>query len=104
MVPLLSRAPLAQNELVIRSSGVTVSVSRFQSAPQAEWLLICSGSLEARSKNTTRVGDTTMDSRATIPDLVCFKLNDQPGAEGAAVERVATRGTSENRDHFMASD
>ena len=96
-------APLAQKELVRTSKALTVLVSRSHRAPQAEWLLICSGSLEARSKNTTRVGDTTMDSRATIPDLVCFKLNDQPGAEGAAVERVATSGTRENRDHFMAS-
>ena len=35
-LPLLIRAPLAQNELVMRSSGVTVLVSRFQSAPHAE--------------------------------------------------------------------
>ena len=35
-LPLLIRAPLAQNELVMRSRGVTVLVSRFHSAPHAE--------------------------------------------------------------------
>ena len=36
IVPLLKSEPLAQNELVIRSRGVTVLVSRFHNAPQAE--------------------------------------------------------------------
>ena len=44
MVPLLSNAPLAQNESVNTSSGRTVLVSRSQRAPQAEWPLICRGS------------------------------------------------------------
>ena len=73
MVPLLSSAPLAQNELVSTSNGWTVLVSRFHSAPQAEWLLIWSGSFEARSKKIARVGETTIDSRATMPELTSFK-------------------------------
>ena len=68
-MPLLRRAPLAQKELVMRSRGVTSLVSRFHKAPQAEWLLIWSGSSEAKSKNTTSVGDTTTDSRAIMPEL-----------------------------------
>ena len=36
IVPLLSRAPLAQNELVKSSRGVTVLLARFHNAPHAE--------------------------------------------------------------------
>lgn len=103
MLPLLSRAPLAQNVLVTRSRGVTVLVARFQSAPHAEWLLICSGSLAARSKKRTRLGETTMDSSATIPEVCFFRSNLQPGADGAALDKVARRGRSDNDDNLMVT-
>ena len=83
IVPLLSNAPLAQNELVSTSRAFTVLVSRFHRAPQAEWLLIWSGSSEARSKKTTSVGETTMASSATMPDVSFLRLNSHFGAAGA---------------------
>ena len=90
-MPLLSRAPLAQNELVKSSRGVTVLLARFHNAPHAEWPLTCSGSLEARSKKRTRFGETTMDSRATMPESTCFKSNRHPGADGAALTTAEKR-------------
>ena len=84
MVPLLSKAPLAQNEFERTCSGLTVLSARFQSAPHVEWLLIWSGSFDARSKNRTRFGETTIDSRATMPEFTFLRSNFQPGAEGAA--------------------
>lgn len=80
MEPLLSRAPLAQKELVTTSIGRTVLVARSQRAPQAEWLLICNGSSEVRSKKRASVGETTIDSRATIPLVVFFRLKLHWGA------------------------
>lgn len=83
MVPLLSSAPLAQNEFDKTSRALTSFVSRLQSAPQAEWLLICRGSSEALSKKIARVGETTMASRATIPELPTT-LKDHSGARGSS--------------------
>lgn len=94
-MPLLSNAPLAQNELVRTLRGLTVLVSRFHKAPHAEWLLICSGSSDARSKKMTRVGETTIDSSATIPDRSALRSKRQPGAagaEGAAAAKDSKRG------------
>ena len=82
-------APAAQNELVITFRAVTLFDSRFQSAPQAEWPLICKGSSDARSKNRASVGETTMDSSATMPDVWFLRLKRHPGSE----ETVPTRGT-----------
>ena len=96
MVPLLSSAPLAQKELVSTSNGWTVLVSRFHSAPQAEWLLIWSGSFEARSKKIARVGETTIDSRATMPELTSFKSKVHCGVVGAAAASDARREASES--------
>ena len=69
MVPLLSNAPPAQNELVITSIAVALFVSRFHSAPHAEWPLIWSVSFDALSKKSARVGETMIDSSATMPDV-----------------------------------
>lgn len=107
MVPLLRSAPLAQIEFVRTSRGRTVLVSRFQSAPHAECPLIWSGSSDARSRKTTRVGETTMDSSATTPDVVFLRSNRQPGAlgtEGAARTSDESSGRSESADHFISKN
>ena len=106
IVPLLSSAPLAQNEFVSTSSGWTVLVSKFQIAPHAEWPLICSGSFEARSNMTTRLGETTIASRATMPEVTFFRSNrhcGSSGADGAAYEDLAMRESRGRRDHFILS-
>lgn len=104
IVPLLSSAPLAQKEFVRTSSGCTVLVSRFQSAPHAECPLICSGSSDARSNKTTRVGETTIASSATMPEVVFFRSKLQPRAsvtEGAACARETSSGRKGRADHLM---
>lgn len=88
IVPLLKRAPLAQKEFDNTSMAVAVLVSRFQRTPHAEWLLICKGSSEARSKKIARVGETTIDSRATIPLVDSLRLKLHCGALGAADIKV----------------
>lgn len=106
IVPLLSSAPLAQKELVRTSRGCTVLVSRFHSAPHAECPLICSGSSDARSKKMTRVGDTTIASSATIPEVSFLRSNRQLGALGTAGAARASEENSakaESTDHFIAS-
>ena len=100
MVPLLRSEPLAQKEFVSKLRGRMVLESRSQSPPHAEWLLIWSGSFEARSKKTTRVGETTMDSSATMPDVSFMRVNCQPG-EGAATARGARSARRENAEGFM---
>lgn len=70
--PFESKAPDAQNEFVTTSRGVTELVFRFHRAPHAEWLLICRGSSDARSNHSTSVGETTMASNATIPEVLAL--------------------------------
>lgn len=107
MVPLLSNAPLAQKEFVRTSRGVTVLLSRFQRAPQAEWLLICSGSSDARSKKRTKVGETTIASNATMPEVSFLRLNVHAGAsdaDGAASEDEIEARMRDSSDHFMLKE
>ena len=101
MVPLLRSEPLAQKEFVSKLRGRMVLESRSQSPPHAEWLLIWSGSFEARSKNSASVGEMTIDSSATIPELSFFKSKLHPGAYGAAPEGETRKGRRERSDHFM---
>ncbi|CAK5262123.1 unnamed protein product, partial [Mycena citricolor] len=85
----------AQNVSEISLSGVPVLVSRSQSSPQAVLpSAVLSGSLTARSKNTTSVGETTIASSATIP-VVPFCTNDQAGdaAADTPVEASAMSAT-----------
>ena len=70
----------------ITSSGLAVFVSRFHKAPQAGLLLIMSGSFDALSKKTARVGETIIASRARIPE-VPFWTKFQPAAEAESALR-----------------
>lgn len=96
MVPLLSSVPDPQNVLVMRSSGCTVLVSRSQSAPQAEWLLICKGSSVALSNHTTTVGETTIASSARMPEVAFWSSKDHD-ASAAAVASPAPRTRDEKK-------
>lgn len=78
IVPLLSSAPPAHQELVMRSSGVRALVSRFQIAPHAEWLLISNGAFAARSKKRARVGETMTDCCTTTPEVWFKRSNVHP--------------------------
>lgn len=94
MVPLLSSVPEPQKVLVMRLSGCTELVSRSQSAPQAEWLLICKGSSVALLNHTTTVGETTIASSARMPDVAFWSSKDHD-ASGAAVASLAPRTRDE---------
>ena len=83
---MLKKPPEAQNVSEITSSGLAVFVSRFHKAPQAGLLLIMSGSFDALSKKTARVGETIIASRARIPE-VPFWTKFQPAAEAESASR-----------------
>jgi hypothetical protein len=69
ILPLLRRAPVAQKESDTTFKGVAVLVSKFHRAAQVVCPLIIRGSFVALSINIARVGDTTIVSNATTPDV-----------------------------------